>query len=77
MMAVKFRNIQATVWKFQKFTLTLFWQKFRECNDFTKEVSKELILRNIFQVREIFPFFHTVRAVWKIQKFSLTEKNIS
>ena len=29
-----------TVWKFQKFTLTLFWQKFRENNGFTKEITK-------------------------------------
>ena len=25
-----------TVWKLQKFTLTLFWQKIRESNAFTK-----------------------------------------
>ena len=29
-----------TVWKLRKFTLTLFWQKFRESNIFTKEITK-------------------------------------
>ena len=29
-----------TVWKLQKFSLTLFWQKFRESNGFTKEITK-------------------------------------
>ena len=41
-------------------SLTHFWQKFREVNSFTKEVTKELISRNIFLVRENFSFFHTV-----------------
>ena len=30
-------------WKLQKFTLTFFWQKFRESNSFTKEIAKEMI----------------------------------
>ena len=34
------------VWKLQKYSLTLFWQKFRESNVFTKE----LIWRNILSV---------------------------
>ena len=29
------------VWQFRKFTLTLFWQKFREINDFTKEITRD------------------------------------
>ena len=29
-----------TVWKLRKFTLTHFWQKFRESNTFTKEITK-------------------------------------
>ena len=37
-----------TVWKLRKFSLKLFWQKFRESNVFTKEITKELIWRNIF-----------------------------
>ena len=32
-----------TLWKLRKFILTLFWQKFRETNVFTKEITKELI----------------------------------
>ena len=47
---------------FRNFSLTLFWQKFRETNIFTKEVTKELISRNIFSVRENFLFFHTVHC---------------
>ena len=45
------------MWKLQKFSLTYFWQKFRESNIFTKEVTKELISRNIFW------FFHTAETV--------------
>ena len=37
-----------TVWKLRKFTLTPFWQKFRESNIFTKESTKQLIWRKIF-----------------------------
>ena len=29
-----------TVWKLRKITLTHFWQKFRESNGFTKEITK-------------------------------------
>ena len=44
------------MWKLQKFSLTHFWQKFRESNGFTKEVTKELISRNIFWRERIFRF---------------------
>ena len=36
--SVAFRSIQHTVWRLRKFTLKLFWQKFREINGFTKEI---------------------------------------
>jgi len=42
------KNISWNMWKWRKFTLTLFWQKFRESNCFTTKVTKELISRNIF-----------------------------
>ena len=32
--------ILSTVWKLRKSTLTLFWQKFRESNRLTKEITK-------------------------------------
>ena len=32
-----------TVWKLRKFSLTLFWQKFRENNVFIDQNTKELI----------------------------------
>ena len=34
----------------------LFWQNFRENNGFTKEVTKELISRNIFFIETVFCF---------------------
>ena len=51
-----FSTLCVTVWKLQKFSLTPFWQKFRESNCFTKEITKELISRKkwfdeFFQVR--------------------------
>ena len=40
-----------------------------------KLLSKELIWRNIFYVRENFSFFHTAcSTLWKNEKFSLIEK---
>ena len=62
-------------WKLQKFMyrtlriLTLFWQKFRETNVFTKEITKQLIWRNYFSVRVIFPQCALAK---KLLKFVLT-----
>ena len=47
------------VWKLRKFTLTHFWQNFRESNGFTNEITKKLIWQIIFSVRVNFSFFHT------------------
>ena len=48
-----------TVWKLWKFSLTLFYQiKIRESDDFTKEVTGDLISRNIFFDREFLLFPH-------------------
>ena len=44
---------RSTVWKFRKFSLTLFWQKFRESNGLTKWITKELISRNFFRWERI------------------------
>ena len=61
----------STVWKLRKFSHTLFCQKFRDNNSFTREVTKELISRNIFSVSERdFP----VSQCGKNEKFSLTRK---
>ena len=60
---MRLHHLVHTVWKLRKFSLTLFWQKFRESNVFTKEITKELISRNFFSVRENFSFFHTV-TLW-------------
>ena len=49
-----------TVWKIRKFTLTHFQQKFRESIVSTKEVTKELISRNIFSISEFLVFPHCV-----------------
>ena len=35
-----FHSVGPTLWKLRKFTLTKFWQKFRESNGFTKEITK-------------------------------------
>ena len=52
--------IWCSVRKLRKFSLTHFWEKFRGSTVFTKEVTKELISRNNFLVRDSFAFFHTV-----------------
>ena len=49
----------ATVWKLQKFTLTLFWKKFRETDGLAKELLKSWF-HGFFSVRVNFKFFHTV-----------------
>ena len=38
-----FRNFHTVSVKLRNFSLTHFWQKFREFNVFTKEITKELI----------------------------------
>ena len=62
--------VKRTVWKSWNFSLTLFQQKFRESNGYTKQITKELIWRNIFSMRPKFSFFHTVSGKqpeeWKI-----------
>ena len=63
-----FRNIHTLLYSL---TLTLFWQKFRESNMVTKEITKLLIWRNIFL---ILPHCGTLRYTVEIQKFTLTEK---
>ena len=60
LMIVTLTLTKNTVWKLWKFSLALFLKKFHESNGFTIEVTKELISRNIFSVRENFSFFHTV-----------------
>ena len=52
-------DLQITLWKLRKFTITHFWQKFRESNVFTKEP----IWRK--KVRENFAVFHTHSVVEK------------
>ena len=46
--------------KLQNFSLTPFWQKFRETNVFTKEITTELISRKKISAIENFSFLHTV-----------------
>ena len=50
----KNNEMHSAVWKLRKFTITHFWQKFREINVFSKEVTKELIWRKKILVRENF-----------------------
>ena len=58
-----------TVWKLWNFSLTLFRQKFRESNGFTKQITIELIWRNIFSVRPNFSFSHSVNQQLKNTKW--------
>ena len=50
--------------------LTLFWQKFRETNVFTKEITKYLIWRNIFSVRVNFLFFHSMQCGISLKSYT-------
>ena len=68
-----------TVWKLRKFSLMYFWQKFRESNSSTKQVTKELIWRKHFLVRVNLSYFHTVHYCRKsyLHIFSLiSRKNL-
>ena len=47
--------------------LTLFWQKFRESNIFTNKWFDDFFIVH-------FCNFHPQTALWKLQKFTLTEK---
>ena len=56
----------SAIWKLctQFYCHTYLWQKFRDNNAFTKEVTKELIWRNFFSVTVNFSFFHTVNSLF-------------
>ena len=54
-----------------------FWQKFREINGFTKDVTKELISRNIFWWERISCFSHWAVHMEDQTKNLLSPKNIS
>ena len=41
-------KVGISMWKLQKITLTLLWQKFREINVFDNETCKAMISRNSF-----------------------------
>ena len=70
--------MHSAVWKLRKFTITHFWQKFREINVFSKEVTKELIWRKKFSGEREFrvDYFHTVMTmIWEwITKLSYLKK---
>ena len=56
-----FRCSMSTVWKWQKFTLKLFFcENFVKATFALKKLLKQLISRNIFSVRVNFSFFNTV-----------------
>ena len=62
------------MWKIRNFTLTKFWQKFREINFFTINKQYNFSSRNIFQVRVNFSIFHTVEKEWIDRTFSSAAK---
>ena len=55
-----FSRKNRTVWKFENFSPTLFLQKFRQTNFFTKDLYCISIWRKKFQVGENFWNYHTV-----------------
>ena len=61
----------STVWKLRKFTITLFWWKFRESILFTKEVTKSWF-HEIFCVEREFLVFPHDKTVLKLREFFLT-----
>ena len=61
-----FRNFHTVIWKHEKFSITLFWQK-----KLKGGWGIRLFTRNIFSnFSELRDFSHT--TVWKLRKFSLT-----
>ena len=65
-----------TMWKLWQFILTFFfWQKFRQINAFTKEITKQLIWRNILSVRVNFSFFsHCSLEMWNFREIEYGAK---
>ena len=54
------RVFHSQVWKSQKFSLMPFWQKFRETNCFTKEITRVDLTKYFFIERYLISrFFHT------------------
>ena len=63
------------MWKFKNFSPTMFLQKFRQSNFFTKELYCKLISRKFFEVGVNFRNFHTVQknheisTLWNVNKY--------
>ena len=57
----------AHLWSLQNFCITVFLEKFRESNFFSKEFTLQLISRNICQVIQKFHKLHTVRTYVHVQ----------
>ena len=62
-MSFKTHSVEITL----RFSLTHFWQKSRESNGFTKEITKTLIWRNIFWWHYIFHF----STLWRTPQHSV------
>ena len=74
----RFSTLCSAVWKLRKFTLTLFWQNFRESNGFTGFTNQIVDLTKFFLVRVNFSFFHStaLRAnVWHLISHIFGVKN--
>ena len=63
--------MEITEWKLQNFTLTVFWQKFRESNGFIIEVD----FTKYFSGEREFSFFSNcgnfLDTLWKLRKFTV------
>ena len=60
-----FPHVLRYVWCVWKFIITVFWQKFRESNDFTQEITKELVSRNFCQINS----FHSAEIAEILSHF--------
>ena len=57
------RQCQIHSGNFRNSLSRIFGKKYRENNSFTKEITKDMIWRNIFSVRVNFSLYHTVRLI--------------
>ena len=61
-----FNTMQCTLWKLQKFYLTLFSQKFRESNGFTKEIttlqSRIRVAPRLFILEEKYDHYNLIKS---------------
>ena len=53
-----YRVLDSIVWKLMRFSLTFFWQKFRENNVFTKEITRVNLTKYFFGETKFYTLPH-------------------